>query len=89
MLLLLVTWPSFFTLRSLDVPEPQNPASWRDMDDAHSTPSVGTPGPSSGGHASQSGDNSSELGRKTCQFYYYVIMCFVEKTRLNSYSKLA
>ncbi|RXN26773.1 homeobox Meis2-like protein [Labeo rohita] len=39
-----------------------NPASWRDMDDAHSTPSVGTPGPSSGGHASQSGDNSSELG---------------------------
>ncbi|KAK1796255.1 hypothetical protein P4O66_009330, partial [Electrophorus voltai] len=40
----------------------QNPASWRDLDDAHSTPSVGTPGPSSGGHASQSGDNSSELG---------------------------
>uniref|UniRef100_A0A8C1X792 Meis homeobox 2a n=1 Tax=Cyprinus carpio TaxID=7962 RepID=A0A8C1X792_CYPCA len=39
-----------------------NPASWRDMDDAHSTPSVGTPGPSSGGHASQSGDNCSELG---------------------------
>ncbi|XP_028858470.1 homeobox protein Meis2b [Denticeps clupeoides] len=39
-----------------------NPASWRDLDDAHSTPSVGTPGPSSGGHASQSGDNSSELG---------------------------
>ncbi|ROL55307.1 Homeobox protein Meis2 [Anabarilius grahami] len=38
-----------------------NPTSWRDMDDAHSTPSVGTPGPSSGGHASQSGDNSSEL----------------------------
>uniref|UniRef100_A0A4W4FDQ4 Homeobox domain-containing protein n=1 Tax=Electrophorus electricus TaxID=8005 RepID=A0A4W4FDQ4_ELEEL len=38
-----------------------NPASWRDLDDAHSTPSVGTPGPSSGGHASQSGDNSSEL----------------------------
>ncbi|TRY86305.1 hypothetical protein DNTS_016123 [Danionella cerebrum] len=38
-----------------------NPASWRDMEDAHSTPSVGTPGPSSGGHASQSGDNSSEL----------------------------
>uniref|UniRef100_A0A8D3BKE0 Meis homeobox 2b n=1 Tax=Scophthalmus maximus TaxID=52904 RepID=A0A8D3BKE0_SCOMX len=39
-----------------------NPASWRDMDDAHSTPSVGTPGPSSGGHVSQSGDNTSELG---------------------------
>ncbi|XP_030627274.1 homeobox protein Meis2b isoform X4 [Chanos chanos] len=39
-----------------------NAASWRDLDDAHSTPSVGTPGPSSGGHASQSGDNSSELG---------------------------
>ncbi|KAI4879826.1 hypothetical protein NFI96_002069 [Prochilodus magdalenae] len=42
-----------------------NPASWRDLDDAHSTPSVGTPGPSSGGHASQSGDNSSELGEQT------------------------
>uniref|UniRef100_A0A674F190 Meis homeobox 2b n=1 Tax=Salmo trutta TaxID=8032 RepID=A0A674F190_SALTR len=39
-----------------------NPASWRDLEDAHSTPSVGTPGPSSGGHVSQSGDNSSELG---------------------------
>ncbi|CAB1343096.1 unnamed protein product, partial [Coregonus sp. 'balchen'] len=39
-----------------------NPTSWRDLDDAHSTPSVGTPGPSSGGHVSQSGDNSSELG---------------------------
>ncbi|XP_075314770.1 homeobox protein Meis2b [Odontesthes bonariensis] len=39
-----------------------NPASWRDLDDAHSTPSVGTPGPSSGGHISQSGDNTSELG---------------------------
>uniref|UniRef100_A0A8C6SP99 Meis homeobox 2a n=1 Tax=Neogobius melanostomus TaxID=47308 RepID=A0A8C6SP99_9GOBI len=34
----------------------------RDLDDAHSTPSVGTPGPSSGGHVSQSGDNTSELG---------------------------
>uniref|UniRef100_A0AAQ4NU53 Homeobox domain-containing protein n=1 Tax=Gasterosteus aculeatus aculeatus TaxID=481459 RepID=A0AAQ4NU53_GASAC len=39
-----------------------NPASWRDMDDTHSTPSVGTPGPSSGGHVSHSGDNTSELG---------------------------
>uniref|UniRef100_A0A8C9R6P9 Meis homeobox 2a n=1 Tax=Scleropages formosus TaxID=113540 RepID=A0A8C9R6P9_SCLFO len=39
-----------------------NPVSWRDHDDAHSTHSAGTPGPSSGGHASQSGDNSSELG---------------------------
>ncbi|XP_034383593.1 homeobox protein Meis2b isoform X2 [Cyclopterus lumpus] len=38
-----------------------NPASWRDMDEAHSTPSVGTPGPSSGGHVSHSGDNTSEL----------------------------
>ncbi|XP_058472086.1 homeobox protein Meis2a isoform X5 [Solea solea] len=33
-----------------------NPASWRDHDDATSTHSAGTPGPSSGGHASQSGD---------------------------------
>ncbi|XP_058469507.1 homeobox protein Meis2b isoform X2 [Solea solea] len=39
-----------------------NPVSWRDVDDTHSTPSVGTPGPSSGGHVSQSGDNTSELG---------------------------
>ncbi|XP_053450114.1 homeobox protein Meis2 isoform X7 [Nycticebus coucang] len=37
-----------------------NPSSWRDHDDATSTHSAGTPGPSSGGHASQSGDNSSE-----------------------------
>ncbi|XP_007257448.3 homeobox protein Meis2a isoform X3 [Astyanax mexicanus] len=37
-----------------------NPTSWRDHDDATSTHSAGTPGPSSGGHASQSGDNSSE-----------------------------
>ncbi|MBN3274938.1 MEIS2 protein, partial [Polyodon spathula] len=48
-----------------------NPASWRDHDDATSTHSAGTPGPSSGGHASQSGDNSSEQGsvafiRKLC-----------------------
>ncbi|KAM6992719.1 LOW QUALITY PROTEIN: homeobox protein Meis2b [Tautogolabrus adspersus] len=39
-----------------------NPASWRDLDDAHSTPSTGTPGPSSGGHVSQSGDNCSDMG---------------------------
>ena len=45
----------------------QNPASWRDLDDAHSTPSVGTPGPSSGGHVSQSGDNTSELGKRACR----------------------
>uniref|UniRef100_A0A8C2X9P4 Meis homeobox 2b n=1 Tax=Cyclopterus lumpus TaxID=8103 RepID=A0A8C2X9P4_CYCLU len=38
-----------------------NVTSWRDMDEAHSTPSVGTPGPSSGGHVSHSGDNTSEL----------------------------
>lgn len=43
--------------------KPQNPASWRDHDDATSTHSAGTPGPSSGGHASQSGDNSSEQGK--------------------------
>lgn len=45
--------------------KPQNPASWRDHDDATSTHSAGTPGPSSGGHASQSGDNSSEQGEPT------------------------
>uniref|UniRef100_A0A8C5A676 Meis homeobox 2b n=2 Tax=Gadus morhua TaxID=8049 RepID=A0A8C5A676_GADMO len=39
-----------------------NPSSWRDMDEAHSTPSIGTPGPSSGGLVSQSGDNISDMG---------------------------
>ncbi|XP_010213212.1 PREDICTED: homeobox protein Meis1-like [Tinamus guttatus] len=37
--------------------------SWnRDHDDTASTRSGGTPGPSSGGHTSHSGDNSSEQG---------------------------
>ncbi|XP_071773163.1 homeobox protein Meis1a isoform X1 [Centroberyx gerrardi] len=37
--------------------------SWsRDHDDAASIRSAGTPGPSSGGHTSHSGDNSSEQG---------------------------
>ncbi|XP_068177434.1 homeobox protein Meis1-like isoform X2 [Antennarius striatus] len=37
--------------------------SWsRDPDDAASVRSAGTPGPSSGGHTSHSGDNSSEQG---------------------------
>ncbi|XP_022622425.1 homeobox protein Meis1-like isoform X4 [Seriola dumerili] len=37
--------------------------SWsRDQDDAASIRSAGTPGPSSGGHTSHSGDNSSEQG---------------------------
>ncbi|CAM9985844.1 unnamed protein product, partial [Lampetra planeri] len=40
-----------------------NPSLWnRDHDDVLSTHSGGTPGPSSGGLASQSGDNSSEQG---------------------------
>ncbi|KAI3352605.1 hypothetical protein L3Q82_005549 [Scortum barcoo] len=40
--------------------------SWsRDHDDAASIRSVGTPGPSSGGHTSHSGDNSSEQGEIT------------------------
>lgn len=39
--------------------------SWnRDHDDTASTRSGGTPGPSSGGHTSHSGDNSSEQGEK-------------------------
>uniref|UniRef100_A0A674PHH5 Meis homeobox 1 n=1 Tax=Takifugu rubripes TaxID=31033 RepID=A0A674PHH5_TAKRU len=38
--------------------------SWnRDHDDTASTRSGGTPGPSSGGHTSHSGDNSSEQGK--------------------------
>ena len=39
--------------------------SWnRDHDDTASTRSGGTPGPSSGGHTSHSGDNSSEQGKR-------------------------
>uniref|UniRef100_A0A8C9WCC6 Meis homeobox 1 b n=1 Tax=Scleropages formosus TaxID=113540 RepID=A0A8C9WCC6_SCLFO len=42
---------------------PLDQTSWnRDHDDAASTRSGGTPGPSSGGHTSHSGDNSSEQG---------------------------
>ncbi|MGH0131014.1 UNVERIFIED_CONTAM: hypothetical protein FKN15_070854 [Acipenser sinensis] len=44
-------------------PELDNLTSWnRDHDDTASTRSGGTPGPSSGGHTSHSGDNSSEQG---------------------------
>ncbi|CAI9554247.1 unnamed protein product [Staurois parvus] len=51
-----------------------NPASWRDHDDAVSTHSAGTPGPSSGGHASQSGDNSSEQGRTHFKIIIIIII---------------
>ncbi|XP_039218152.1 homeobox protein Meis1 isoform X1 [Crotalus tigris] len=40
----------------------QQPSWNRDHDDTASTRSGGTPGPSSGGHTSHSGDNSSEQG---------------------------
>ncbi|XP_009640469.1 homeobox protein Meis1 [Egretta garzetta] len=40
----------------------QRPSWNRDHDDTASTRSGGTPGPSSGGHTSHSGDNSSEQG---------------------------
>ncbi|KAI4804229.1 hypothetical protein KUCAC02_025863, partial [Chaenocephalus aceratus] len=56
-----------------------NPASWRDHDDATSTHSAGTPGPSSGGHASQSGDNSSEQGAPLSKVFV------VELTRGGSF----
>lgn len=42
---------------------PPQPSWSRDHDDTASTRSGGTPGPSSGGHTSHSGDNSSEQGR--------------------------
>ncbi|KAF6104751.1 Meis homeobox 1 [Phyllostomus discolor] len=52
---------------SEDITRPANltdQPSWnRDHDDTASTRSGGTPGPSSGGHTSHSGDNSSEQGR--------------------------
>lgn len=41
-----------------------NQISWsRDHDDTASVRSAGTPGPSSGGHTSHSGDNNSEEGK--------------------------
>ncbi|XP_036829409.1 homeobox protein Meis1-like isoform X1 [Oncorhynchus mykiss] len=44
---------------------PLDQTSWnREHDDTASTRSGGTPGPSSGGHTSHSGDNSSEQGKK-------------------------
>lgn len=45
---------------------PPQPSWSRDHDDTASTRSGGTPGPSSGGHTSHSGDNSSEQGRDRC-----------------------
>ncbi|XP_016380199.1 homeobox protein Meis1b isoform X1 [Sinocyclocheilus rhinocerous] len=48
---------------SEEITRPHDQTSWnRDHDDAASTRSGGTPGPSSGGHTSHSGDNSSEQG---------------------------
>lgn len=49
--------------------------SWnRDHDDTASTRSGGTPGPSSGGHTSHSGDNSSEQGRTAVLL---ILLCYV------------
>lgn len=45
-------------------PCPQQTSWNRDHDDTASTRSGGTPGPSSGGHTSHSGDNSSEQGKR-------------------------
>ncbi|XP_041922128.1 homeobox protein Meis1-like [Alosa sapidissima] len=48
---------------------PLDQTSWnRDHDDTASTRSGGTPGPSSGGHTSHSGDNSSEQGKDLQQW---------------------
>lgn len=50
--------------------------SWnRDHDDTGSTRSGGTPGPSSGGHTSHSGDNSSEQGQNPLFSFSYVSAC--------------
>lgn len=52
--------------------------SWnRDHDDTASTRSGGTPGPSSGGHTSHSGDNSSEQGRTGA----LLLPCFLLRAR--------
>lgn len=71
--------------------KPQNPASWRDHDDATSTHSAGTPGPSSGGHASQSGDNSSEQGEPAqtwthtdTRIYTYMHLCTLARTHKHA-----
>lgn len=61
-------WPSPL----LSVPQ----TSWnRDHDDTGSTRSGGTPGPSSGGHTSHSGDNSSEQGQNPLFSFSYVFAC--------------
>lgn len=50
--------------------------SWnRDHDDTASTRSGGTPGPSSGGHTSHSGDNSSEQGRRGVLILPCLLLC--------------
>uniref|UniRef100_A0A3B3RNF6 Meis homeobox 1 b n=1 Tax=Paramormyrops kingsleyae TaxID=1676925 RepID=A0A3B3RNF6_9TELE len=51
------------TRSSGNLDQVNSPTSWnRDHDDTASIRSGGTPGPSSGGHTSHSGDNSSEQG---------------------------
>ncbi|XP_073495121.1 homeobox protein Meis2 isoform X1 [Phyllobates terribilis] len=59
-----------------------NPASWRDHDDAVSTHSAGTPGPSSGGHASQSGDNSSEQDLRDCSYGCFTLVSVPQLSNL-------
>ncbi|XP_075870210.1 homeobox protein Meis1-like [Nelusetta ayraudi] len=60
--------------------------SWnRDHDDTASTRSGGTPGPSSGGHTSHSGDNSSEQGKTLAGFLllyvFYIFPIFIPEWR--------
>eukprot|EP00062_Callorhinchus_milii_P007861 gi/632949954/ref/XP_007890459.1/ PREDICTED: homeobox protein Meis1-like [Callorhinchus milii] len=51
-----------FMTQGLMLPKGTHRTWNRDHDDTASTRSGGTPGPSSGGHTSHSGDNSSEQG---------------------------
>ena len=63
---------------------PSQPSWNRDHDDTASTRSGGTPGPSSGGHTSHSGDNSSEQGRRAVLVLLLLVSFFrVEKLEMS------
>lgn len=60
--------------------------SWnRDHDDTASTRSGGTPGPSSGGHTSHSGDNSSEQGKDVRHTMMHMKGIMYSQPVINSY----
>src|SRR4029434_5774913 len=71
--------------------------SWaRDQEDCVSVRSSGTPGPCSGGHASHSGDNSSEQGHQSIDrssnqsidLSIYLSVCVLYVVKWESFSLL-